>query len=70
MEVVVCTAKLRRNRYKVVTRFVTEIDVQCAETRMNDLAPIVRDEVYPITGEAVRNAFRHAQAARIEVEIR
>ena len=35
-----------------------------------DLAPIVRDDVYRIAGEAVRNAFRHAQAARIEVEIR
>lgn len=35
-----------------------------------DLAPILRDDVYRIAGEAVRNAFRHAQARRIEVEIR
>jgi signal transduction histidine kinase len=35
-----------------------------------DLVPIVRDEVYRIGGEALRNAFRHAQAGRIEVEIR
>ena len=35
-----------------------------------DLAPIIRDDVYRIAGEAVRNAFQHAQAARIEVEIR
>src|SRR5262249_27434633 len=35
-----------------------------------DLAPILRDDVYRIAGEAVRNAFQHAQAARIEVEIR
>src|SRR5262245_30015031 len=34
-----------------------------------DLAPIVRDDVYRIAAEAVRNAFQHAQAARIEVEI-
>lgn len=35
-----------------------------------DLAPIVRDDVYRIAGEAVRNAFQHAQAARIDIEIR
>jgi signal transduction histidine kinase len=35
-----------------------------------NLHPILRDEVYRIAGEAVRNAFRHAQAQRIEVEIR
>ena len=35
-----------------------------------DLHPILRDEVYRIAGEALRNAFRHAAAQRIEVEIR
>jgi signal transduction histidine kinase len=35
-----------------------------------DLHPILRDEVYRIAGEALRNAFRHAEASRIEVEIR
>ncbi len=35
-----------------------------------NLHPILRDEVYRIAGEALRNAFRHAQAQRIEVEIR
>ena len=35
-----------------------------------DLHPILRDEVYRIAGEAVRNAFNHAQAQAIEVEIR
>ena len=35
-----------------------------------DLAPLVRDEVHRIASEALRNAFRHAQAGRIEVEIR
>jgi signal transduction histidine kinase/ligand-binding sensor domain-containing protein len=34
------------------------------------LHPIVRDEVFRITGEALRNAFRHADAKRIEVELR
>jgi signal transduction histidine kinase len=33
------------------------------------LAPIVRDDVHRIASEAVRNAFGHAQAGRIEVEI-
>jgi signal transduction histidine kinase len=34
------------------------------------LDPIVRDEVYRIVTEAIRNAIRHANAGRIEVEIR
>jgi len=34
-----------------------------------DLHPILRDEVYRIAAEAMRNAFRHAQARQIEVEI-
>jgi ligand-binding sensor domain-containing protein/signal transduction histidine kinase len=34
------------------------------------LNPIVRDEVYRIGAEALRNAIRHAKARRIEVEIR
>jgi signal transduction histidine kinase/ligand-binding sensor domain-containing protein len=34
------------------------------------LHPIVRDEVFRIAGEALRNAFRHAGAKRIEVELR
>jgi signal transduction histidine kinase len=40
------------------------------EGTARDLHPIVRDEVYRIAGEALRNAFKHAQAQRIEVEIR
>jgi signal transduction histidine kinase/ligand-binding sensor domain-containing protein len=39
------------------------------EGRSRELAPLVRDEVHRIASEAVRNAFRHAQAERIEVEI-
>ena len=30
----------------------------------------MRDEVYRIAGEALRNAFRHADAQHIEIEIR
>jgi signal transduction histidine kinase len=35
-----------------------------------DLVPLVRDEIHRLACEAVRNAFGHAQAGRIEVEIR
>jgi signal transduction histidine kinase/streptogramin lyase len=35
-----------------------------------NLQPILRDEVYRIASEAMRNAFRHAEAQRINVEIR
>ena len=35
-----------------------------------DLHPILRDEIYRIAGEAMRNAFKHAQARQIEVELR
>ena len=35
-----------------------------------DLLPITRDEIYRIAGEALRNAFRHARARNLEVEIR
>jgi signal transduction histidine kinase len=34
-----------------------------------DLHPILRDEVYRIAGESMRNAYRHADAKQIEVEI-
>jgi signal transduction histidine kinase/ligand-binding sensor domain-containing protein len=40
------------------------------EGTTRDLHPILRDEVYRIAGEALRNAFKHAQAQQIEVEIR
>jgi len=33
------------------------------------LHPIVRDEIYRIAREALGNAFRHARAKQIEVEI-
>jgi len=46
-----------------------EIDVEVQGAPRN-LNPIVRDEAYRIAGEALRNAFRHAQAMRITIEIR
>jgi signal transduction histidine kinase/ligand-binding sensor domain-containing protein len=43
-----------------------QVEVE-GETR--DLHPILRDEVYRIGCEAMRNAFQHSGAARIEVRI-
>jgi signal transduction histidine kinase/ligand-binding sensor domain-containing protein len=40
------------------------------EGRSRTLHPIVRDEIYRIASEALRNAFRHAEAKQIEVELR
>ena len=40
-----------------------------AEGSPRDLHPILRDEIYRIAGEALRNAFRHAQARQIEALI-
>ena len=39
------------------------------EGKSRDLPPLVRDEVYRIACEALRNGFRHASASRIEVDI-
>jgi signal transduction histidine kinase/ligand-binding sensor domain-containing protein len=35
-----------------------------------ELKPILRDEIFRIAGEALRNAFRHANARNVEVAIR
>jgi len=40
------------------------------EGASRDLHPILRDDIFRIAGEALRNAFLHAQASRIEVDIR
>jgi signal transduction histidine kinase len=34
-----------------------------------DLHPILRDDIYRIAREALRNAFRHAQASKIEADL-
>jgi signal transduction histidine kinase len=39
------------------------------EGASRDLHPIVRDEIYRITCEGLRNAFSHARASQIETEI-
>ncbi|HUO27679.1 MAG TPA: triple tyrosine motif-containing protein [Bryobacteraceae bacterium] len=39
------------------------------EGRVHELHPIVRDEVYRITREALRNAFSHSRAQHIEAEM-
>jgi signal transduction histidine kinase len=39
------------------------------EGRPREFRPIVRDELYRITREALRNAFNHAHAQRIEVDL-
>jgi len=48
-------------------RTAFRVDVE-GESR--DLHPILRDEVYRIACEAIRNAFHHSGASRIEVDIR
>jgi signal transduction histidine kinase len=45
---------------------VVDVDVQGTP---RDLHPILRDDIYRIAGEALRNGFRHAHARRIEVVI-
>jgi signal transduction histidine kinase/ligand-binding sensor domain-containing protein len=44
-----------------------QVDV---EGTLRTLHPIVRDEVYRIASEALRNAFRYAEAKQVEVELR
>jgi signal transduction histidine kinase len=41
----------------------------CVEGVPRDLHPILRDDIYRIAREAMRNAFRHAQASKIEADI-
>jgi len=40
------------------------------EGEPRDLHPILRDEIYRIAAEALRNVFHHAEARQLEVEIR
>ena len=44
--------------------------VRASYTPAGGLHPILRDEIYKIATEALRNAFHHAQAKQVEVEIR
>jgi len=40
------------------------------EGKQRDVSPMLQDEVYRISREVIRNAFAHAAASHIEVEIR
>jgi signal transduction histidine kinase/ligand-binding sensor domain-containing protein len=40
------------------------------EGKQQDLSPMLQDEVYRISREVIRNAFAHAAASHIEVEVR
>jgi signal transduction histidine kinase len=40
------------------------------EGKQQDLSPMLKDEVYRVSREVIRNAFTHAAASHIEVEIR
>ena len=40
------------------------------EGKPRELHPILRDEIYRVATEALRNSFRHANAKNVEVEIR
>ena len=51
------------NRQSAAFRVIVEGEAQ-------KLLPMLQDEVYRIGREVIRNAFRHASAAHIEVEIR
>lgn len=48
-------------------QMVLHVDLQGSS---RPLHPMVRDEIYQIAGEALRNSRRHAQASAIEVELR
>ena len=56
--------------------FMTDLPAKPADFRVavegesRELHPIVRDEIYKVAAEALRNAFRHAQAGKLEVDIR
>jgi signal transduction histidine kinase/ligand-binding sensor domain-containing protein len=40
------------------------------EGQARELHPVLRDEIYKIAAEALRNAFHHARAKQVEVELR
>jgi signal transduction histidine kinase len=72
----VVTNDLARSLTQVGQRLVAEQDGQGpvafhveVEGDPRDLHPIIRDEVYRIASESLRNSFHHSGAARIEVDI-
>jgi signal transduction histidine kinase len=75
------SATLTNELAQAITTLGEELAATCAGERKpatfrvsiegapRDLHPILRDDVYRIAREALRNAFHHAQATRIEAEI-
>ena len=59
-----CPRTFSRGRSENAPEF--RVDVEGAP---RELAPLVRDEVYRIVCEALRNAFRHSKARKIEVDL-
>jgi len=53
----------------ITVELLPEFHMQVEGTPL-PMNPIVRDEVYRVASEAVRNAIRHSNASRIDVEIR
>jgi signal transduction histidine kinase len=43
--------------------------VVCVDGEVKEIHPIVRDEISQIGNEAIRNARRHANASRLEIEL-
>jgi signal transduction histidine kinase len=67
----VLAAAIRTIAEELTTQNGTSTPFQVlVEGTPRDLHPILRDEVYRLATEALRNAFRHAAAQNIEVEIR
>ena len=74
------STKVANDLARAITTFwgglaVDQTGQNCPEFRVQvegtsrDLPPLVRDEVYHIACESLRNAFQHAQAKRIDAEL-
>src|SRR5262249_10857398 len=73
------STQLSNDLAPAITAVGEELGVEAVENRPQfrvqvegtprNLVPLVRDETYRIAIEAVRNAFRHARAKQIEVDI-
>jgi signal transduction histidine kinase/ligand-binding sensor domain-containing protein len=57
-ELTIAVESMAKPEYRVVV-----------EGRPHELTPVVRDDAYRIVREAVRNAYQHANARHIEVEV-
>ena len=64
---IIAMGKELTNHASTVDPPAIDVEVEGAPRNLN---PVVRDEACRIAGEALRNAFRHARAQRITVEIR